>query len=326
LILSQTEKMKMNTTPHHLGPADNLRRARLLDLTALAFSSQQRRIDLTWPDHAAQERAALNDWTNDGPRTMLTLAGQLRAHSAILKAGATTATVNEFQSITAPVLDRSLIAGWGGTSTDLDNSLTVSKAEPLRLSAFITVSDQLRLQNPLLVGAWIEAQLLSAIAAAIDKAALVGSGEGEPVGILADSSLLTVPRASAGVTTLEDLAKLETAIADAHGEADAALYAFLAANDVRETLRTTEGINGPIWSNPGPLGHRGYASPFAPSGTVILAQAPTLTVFDWGKLEIENLVDRDQAIEGFRTLIVTGYFDFAASNPNAVAVLVDPAE
>jgi hypothetical protein len=308
--------------------ADSARQQRLLDLGELAFSTTERRIDLRWPDQSTLQRAALNDWANDGPRNVLSLAGQLAPHSAILRAGASSATIDRFEDTVMPILNRELVASWGTTAGDISaEPISVADATPKRLSAFLTVSEQLKHQTPIFVGQFLESQLLAAVAAAIDKAALVGTGSnGEPLGILSDADVLQHELAVAGTLTLAELASMQKKIADAHGEAAAADYTWLAATDVRETLQTTAGINGPIWpTTSGPLGHRGEASPWAPDGSLILAQASKLVLVDWNRLTIESVTSRQQSIEGFRTLLVSGFFDFIVSDPNAVCVAVDPA-
>ncbi len=317
----------MKTPPANIiESTDSFRRERLLELADLVTGNHHRRIDLRWPDRDTLQRSALNDWNNDGPRTVLSLSGQLAAHSAILRAGASTVTLDRFEDAVMPVLNRELLAAWGTNAADIGTEpLLVADAAPRRLSAFVTVSDQLRHQSPLLVGQFIEAQLLSAIAAAIDKAALVGDGGQEPLGILNDDGILTHERTAANVDSLLDLAAMESAITDDHGEADPGAFVWITDASTRKTLRTTEGIGGPIWGNAGgPLGHRGIASPFAPPATVILAQAPKLVVVDWGKLQIENLTEVPQAKAGFRTLLVSGFFDFLVSEPSAVCIAVNP--
>ena len=43
----------------------------------------------------------------------------------------------------------------------------------------------------------------------------------------------------------------------------------------------------------------------------------------FNKLQVENLVDADQAKEGFRTMLVSGYFDFAILEPNGICKAVN---
>jgi HK97 family phage major capsid protein len=309
--------------------ADSSRKQRLYDLAGIAFSNREQKLDLRWPDHDTVQRAALNDWTNDGPRTLLTLAGQLRQHSAIVRAGASVTTVTEFLDVIAPNISRTLEASWGDNTADIGSEpISAVASRPKRLSAFINVSDRLRHQSPLLTGQWLEAQLLSAMGVALDKAALVGTGDdSQPLGLLNDDEILTHERTTADVDTLDDLAGMEEAIANSHGEADPGNFCWIVDPATRRALRSSEGAGGPLWpSNTlGPLGHRLEASPHAPAGTVVLAQAEKITVMDWNRLTVENLVNREQALEGFRTLLVSGWFDVIVSDPRAVCVAINPA-
>lgn len=316
------------TLPKHpglIGPTDSLRQERLLALTSLMRSSRNEVMELRWPDYATQERAALNDLALDGPKTILPLSRQLAGFSQLLRAGVPMVSEMTYQDLVMPTLDRGLEATWGGTSPDIgDSGISAATPNPKRLSAFVIVSDQLRVQNPLLIGAWLEQQLLASIGRAIDKAAIAGDGSGEtPVGILSDTDILTNVRASAGVDTLADLAEMEKVVANANGEDSPEDFLWISDTATREILRTTEGIGSPIWSGPGPLGHAGIASVHAPASTLVLAQKSAMAIIDWNKIQVENLVDRAQALQGFRQMHVTGYFDFAILDPNGVCKATD---
>lgn len=310
-----------------IGKTDHYRRERLFQLDTAFRTGSDEQIELRWPDEM-RERAALNDWSNEGPASLVTFASQLRDYSRIMKAGATSISHERFEDICVPVVDRSLKASWG-TAGDLDPApLTVADAAPKRVSAFITISDQLRVQNPILAGSFIEAQLLSSVGAALDDAILNGTGVGEePLGILADPDVLSYERASAGVSLLSDTLAMEKAISDAFGEDDAGQYRWLVASDSRQAARQTEGVTGvsALWENRRILDYSVEVMPTAPNGTMVLAQMPSLVVYDWQRLTIENVFDVAQAKQGLRTMLVHGYFNVGVLNPAAVCVAVDPA-
>ncbi len=314
-----------STNPNLFGKLDDARRQRLLELDQLFRSNTEERLTLRWPDEF-QTRTALNDFSLEGPATLNLFSSQLRDFSRIMRMGATSISHPRFETVTAPIVDRSLKAGWGD-STDLDNvPLSVADAEPRRVSCFITLSDQLRLQNPLLAGRFIEAQLLSAISSAIDDAVVNGSGSnGEPLGILADATLPKHERASAGVNAEADLVAMEKAIADSHGEHDPEDFLWILASDTRAALRQLGGTSDPIFraTGNGPLGYRAAVLPTAPNGTAILCQASQLGVFDWQRLEIENLHDVQQAKAGFRTMFATAWIDFCVLDSNSIVVAVN---
>jgi hypothetical protein len=47
-------------------------------------------------------------------------------------------------------------------------------------------------------------------------------------------------------------------------------------------------------------------------------------VVDWGRLQIEALDDAAQAKAGYRTLLVSGFFDVIPADPSAFCVAIDP--
>jgi len=329
-------------TKQHLGfigPVDNARRQRLLALCDLTRSSTNQRITLEWPDYCEQERAALNDLAVDGPRTIIPLSRQLSGYSQLLRAGVPMISTTEYTTLTLPTLNRALEADWSNVSPDIgNNSINASEAEPRRLSAYVVVSDMLRVQNELLVGAWLEQQLLASVGRALDKAALVGTGtNNQPTGILNDAGIITHTRASTGINSLADMAAMERAIADDNGEDNAEDYLWVSDTATRETLRNTAAtaagttFGRSLWEphptnnlgRSGVMGYEAIASVHAPANTLILAQKRALAFVDFNKLTIENLVDSAQGKAGFRTMLVSGFFDFAVLEPSGVCKAVN---
>ncbi len=321
--------MKLQNHPGLIGPVDDARRERLLQLDELVRSNSTERIKLRWPSASEIQRAALNDLPADGPATkIIPMGSQLSSYSKIIRAGASVITHDRHESLVVPVVDRSLQASWSGTSNDLDNvPLQVTDATPRRVSCFVTISDQLRISNPVLTGQFVEMQLLSAVGLALDDAIVNGTGSGEPLGILADSDVLTHERASAGINSFADACGIERVISAAHGEDDAESFVWLVAPDTRSDARQAVGVTGvsSLWHDGKILDHQGIALPTAPNGTLILAQAPQIAVFDWGAMEIEALASAAQAKAGLKTLLVSAYLDCGVLDQNAVCVAVDPS-
>lgn len=296
-----------------------------MSLANVIESSAKCSTTLRWPTRSEIESRALS-MDVDGPETILPLERQLGQYSQLIRGGVPVIQSEDFTSLAVPILDRTLEADFGDSPDIGNNGVTVAKASPKRLSAFIVVSDLLRQQNPLFVARFIEAQLLAALARKLDKVALIGDGVGDnPTGILEDTDVPTRDRATAGTDTLADLVGMQRAIADAEGEDSAEDFLWISSPDVRESLQTTEGIGSPIWTGPGPLGHRGTASTLAPAGTLILAQQSAMAFIDYNQVKVENLLDVQQAKAGFRTLFISGWFDFAILDTNALIVATDPA-
>jgi len=335
--------MKFKSHRGYIGPVDNYRRERLLELSNLIESNEQRSLKLNFPDYQDLEPARQRDLTDpdslkSGQGTVLfSLPAMLAEHSQLIKNGVPVINSTRFQDLDVPVLDRSLEAAWGGSSVDVgDNGISAALPKPKRVSAFIVVSRQLQIQNPILTGAWLESQLLAAVGRALDKAAIVGDGTGDnPLGILNDTEILTHTRTSAGINTLTDMAAMERTIAEANGEASSDDYFWVSDPRTREALRiapafTAEGNFGDsLWSHrtssekSGPLGFPGIVSPVAPADTFVLAQSSGMAFVDWNKLEVENLTNVYQATEGFRTMLATGFFDFVTIDPKMICKAVD---
>ena len=342
--------MKSNL-PHKqdgfIGYADESRKERLLRLLEVIGTNERKTVELRWPSYHDQERLLtgrdLSDfdanWSQDGPDTILPLSKQLAEYSQFLKIGTPVISApGGFRDVDLPVIDQSLVAGFGAaTAPDIgDSGVTVGLATPRRVSAEIVVSNQLKVQNSVFASAFVESQLLSAIGQSIDNAILNGDGTGDnPTGLLVDSDVLSHTRTTAGINVLSDLAAMERAIADNHGETDPSDYFFVCDTATRENLRTQPGeIPGGTFGDTmlsykgetaksGLLSYPTLASKHAPTNTLILAQKQALAVVDWGMLKVSTVPDVDRAIAGFSTLLVEGYMDVLVRDPNGVCKALD---
>jgi HK97 family phage major capsid protein len=174
----------------------------------------------------------------------------------------------------------------------------------------------------------LEAQLLSAVGAALDDAAINGTGTDEPFGLLADPNIAEHEYSTS--IAAADILDMEQAVADNHGEADPSAMAWIADTATRNTLRDTPraaGITSPVWTdgpNGGPLGYRGIASPWAPAATLIFGHAPDLLILQTGSIEVlVNPYSLDTT--GFIRMTVNSWFDFIALNPERSFVRAVPA-
>ncbi len=316
-----------NTTanPHR---SDIHRKQRLLELADLLTSNRERTAELHWPDRTAEERALAPELMTGGPGVILSLADQLRPHSPAIDAGIVQVVRrDQFQSETMPILDRTLLAEWGQDATpDLfaDHGIDVAEAEPRRVSALIRISDQLARQSPLMAAIFAEAQLLAAVSGAIEKAVLQGTGvDGQPLGLALDDSLPSVTATTAPAVAYADLLDMEEALADNFEELSAS--AWLASPDIRKGLRSTAAPADAAWapSPVGPLGRPVIASAHAPAGFLCLAESGAIVVPLW-KMTVESLITREEAIGGWKTLLVTAWCDVSVARPGAVVKLVEP--
>jgi HK97 family phage major capsid protein len=170
-----------------------------------------------------------------------------------------------------------------------------------------------------------EAQIMAAIAAAIERAVLQGTGDdGEPVGLAFDAGLPTVTATGTPpAVAFADLVGMEEALCDGHEELSGATWVTTAA--VRKALRSTAGPANAAWapSPVGPLGRPVVASAHAPSGFLTLAEAGAVVVPIW-RMTVETLVTREESIGGWKTLLATAWCDVAVARPNALVKLVTP--
>ena len=311
------------TTSAEIGKLDTLRRSRLLQISNLMARSDGGSASLEWPnafDHGIEENR--RDLTFAGHESqLLTLGQQIRQHSAIARAGASFLTVSTVGDSDLPSIDRSKKAAWVGTSGNVAPTLDLVLSTPKRLSAYLTISKQLLKTSPTLAASFVEAQLLSAIGAAIDDAAITSTGAGgTPTGLLADPSLQE--HTLAGAATVADLLQMEKIVAENHGEHDHAALGWLTDPATRKALRALPRMTGgsaPVWPDSpggGPLGYRGTTSPFAPATTLIFGNFADLLILQTGKIEVlSNPYTADTT--GFIRLTVSGFFDILATNPSS---------
>jgi HK97 family phage major capsid protein len=310
-------------TGKKLGFADPHRQERLLGIGNLLSRSGGGSFSLRWPDAAAENIASQRDLVS-APGTitaqMQTFGGQLREHSAVMRAGATAITIPRIQDSMLPSIDRSKKASWVSSASNASPTMDLVGSKPLRLSAFISTSRQLALTSPLLAAGFVEAQLLSAIGAALDDGALNGTGTDMPYGLLTEPDLLTYD-CNTSAYTFADICEMERLVSAAHGESSAASLGWLSDPATRKSLRLLPKISGkelPAWPDgcdAGPLGYRGTVSPFAPANTLLFGNFGDLLVLQSGAIEISSDPTRSESLSGFRTLVVTAFLDIVSLNP-----------
>jgi HK97 family phage major capsid protein len=305
-----------------IGQHDPARRERLLALIDVAERRNSSSVSLRWPDQtaelAATGRRDIDAWDPNGK--MLTFGQQIRRHSAIARCGASFVTLPGIQTSELPTIDRSKKAAWVTSSADVAPTLDLVDSTPLRLSAFIRVSQKLLKTSALLAGGFLEAQLLSAIGAAIDESAILGSGTGEPYGLKTDPAIAELSIAGATPTFVE-LTEMERLVSANHGETDSEALRWLVDPATRKALRVLPRIatkEVPTWPDDpksGPLGIRGIASPWASASTCILGNFADLQIIQSGALEVFQPEDVSDAKSGWVSLFAVGWFDIVALNP-----------
>ncbi len=216
-------------------------------------------------------------------REALLMPPGITANSAIARAGASLIQLSPVHNeIQFSAVDLSKVGGWT-TPADVSPATPAHVAKPTYLSAFINVSLMLWKTAPILAAALMEAQLHAAIGAAIDKAALVGTGTGEPLGLIANGDVSSTEAA----ITLAAIAAKEKAIGEAYCETSP--LGLIVSPSARETMRTTfENGTGSasVWNALADMNRQ--TSPHCPDETVVIGDFSQIMVTLWGDINIQT--------------------------------------
>lgn len=193
-------------------------------------------------------------------------------------------------------------SGWvdeneeGGDSKKTFTKKTVSPKRcfvNVPISKMLTATSSIELENT------IVDDILSGHVRLIENAALNGSGEKEPLGLLNMEGIATVSLGeNGGAPTFKSIVDLESEIASEDADVDS--MAYLVNPKVRGMLKTTlkaASVPGYIWSEDGQMnGYRALSTTFLPSnlekGTstgcspIILGDWSSLWLMQWGGLDI----------------------------------------
>ena len=149
------------------------------------------------------------------------LAGEfvdvLRNASSVMAAGARMLTGLQ-GNVSIPTKATASAGGWissqGGASSESEPTFGAISMSPKTVGAFTDMTRQMILQSSLDIEALVRDDLTQALAIAIDKGGLEGSGlSGQPTGILNTSGVNTVTAFAAAVPTFAEMVTLETAVA-----------------------------------------------------------------------------------------------------------------
>lgn len=142
--------------------------------------------------------------------------------------------------------------GEGGAPTESNLTVDQVAMSPKTVGAFTQFTRKLMLQSSIDVEALVRVDLAMAIALAVDRAALHGSGSSnEPTGIAATTGIGSVVGGTNGAAPdWADVVDLETAVAQ--DNADEGAVGYLTNAKVRGTLKQTEKASGTaqfVWSD-----------------------------------------------------------------------------
>ena len=216
----------------------------------------------------------------------------LRNASSVMQAGARMLS-GLSGDVKIPKKSTASTAAWisteGGAASESEMSVGSVSLSPKTLGAFTDVTRQLLIQSSLDVESLIRDDLAQALAVAIDKAGLEGTGaSGQPTGILSTLGVNHVTNFAAANPTFQEVITLETAL----GEDNALMgsLAYIMPASMYGALKGTEKASntGQFVVEPGGTinGYRGIVSNQATSGNLYFGNFADLLIGMFGGLDI----------------------------------------
>lgn len=138
--------------------------------------------------------------------------------STVLALGGTFATIREFSALCLPRVDSGTGLAWLAEFQPSPSHAIVLKTArlaPRRLAGTCAVSTELLTQTGGAAEAFVRAELLGAVAAALDRAALVGAGGVEPLGLAGTPGVQSI--AFGGAPTAAKLCEAERLVGGVNG-------------------------------------------------------------------------------------------------------------
>ncbi len=308
-----------NLVCHRHDPLRSMRRDRL---TQLVNNEAGERIELLFPSHRNLVHHTRDiDFAGgvfDEARRVRLLQDELAPHSNLVKAGARVVPLGD--SPTAVQLlsvDPELLAGWQ-TTPELAAETLLCVLDPRRLSCKINFSKQLLKMQPDLVVPWVERQLYSALAAELERAALLGSGaDGQPCGLLLEPTVETIAAAVAPAS----IATAEQEIAEAFLDGG---LSVLTSPLVRKNFRGTA-ADKTAWHPQIPQ----FVSPHlktagnTPGEIAIVGNFSDFIVGTWGPVVLQSN-PYSRSTEGFIECLAEMWVDVISLRPGAFRI-INPA-
>jgi len=216
-------------------------------------------------------------------------------------------------------------------------TFSVIPLKPNRLPAWAAYSKQLLIQSAPDVENFIKAELLKAIAQAVEAAAIAGTGTNQPEGIIATTGIGSVVGGTAGAApTWAHIVQLEEKVAVEN--ADIGSLAYLTNAKVRSKLKQTlksSNVSGYIWETgetATPLNsYRCGVTNLVPSNiikttenlsAIIFGDFSRMIIGQWGGLDV--IVDPYSGKKtGTIEIAANSYWDVAILEPKSFAAMLD---
>ena len=220
----------------------------------------------------------------------------------------------------------------GGTFASLSLS-------PKRLPAYIDISDQLLLQSPGVLEAFIGGQLRNQLNSVKETAFFHGGGTLEPTGIAATSGIGSVVGGTNGAApTWAHLVKLWSAVAGDNADIGALSY-FMNTATIGKLLQTPKvsstdsvmvlndlaaGVLGrPVRASNSVSSTLTKGTESGTASAIFYGNANDFVVGYWGGVMLEMVRDTTGAKAGQRTLVANTYYDAGVLRPQSFAAMLD---
>ena len=295
---------------------------------------ESRAMTATGGSNGDQGGLAISTMTTD-------ILAALRPYSRVIAAGATTFS-GLSSNISVPRQNAASTTSWVAENAalpDVSGTLNQLSLEPNRIGSYVELSNMLLAQTSNSIEQFIKNDLLNAIAAAIDAAAIFGTGlSNQPLGLLAATSGIgSVVGGTDGLApTWSHICQLVQRVADAN--ADAGSLAYLTNSAVAAKLRSTariastdskmllEGstlLDYPLLISNNVPSTLDKGSSTGVCSAIIFGNWQDIIVAQWGQ-SVEIIVDRfSLATTGLTRVVATSYADIAIRRPESFSAMKD---
>lgn len=224
------------------------------------------------------------------------------------------------------------------TADELSPTVAKLSLSPRRLPAYIDISDQLTLQSPEAIEAFLRRALVSQLTDVQEVAFFHGGGTNEPTGIAGTSGIGSVAGGTNGAAPTDALMiDLETAVANNNAEAESTTYFTntRVRGKLKKTLITATYGDQKVWGRDGLLnGYKPYVtnavsntltkgSASGVCSAIFFGNARDFIIGYWGGMSLELVRDKTNAISGLTTLVASAYYDGGVYRPKSWAAMLD---
>lgn len=226
------------------------------------------------------------------------------------------------------------------TADELSPTVSKLSLQPRRLPAYIDISDQLMIQSPVAIEAFLRSALTNQMLDVQEVAFFHGAGTNEPTGIAATSGIGSVAGGTNGLAPAwSHIVDLETAVSVTNAASGNLRY--LSNNKVRGKLKKVAKISSTdsmtiLDDRAGGL-LNGYPALFTGAISSTLTKGSSSSVCSaiffgnvndfvigyWGGISLEMVRDKTNAISGLTTLVASAYYDGGVLRPKSFAAMLD---